>query len=151
MTLTALASMQHHAAAELQPREVYLVAMRIADPDNGRPLRDPILGPVGMVFGAGKQALMEPVASITLPSTGGMLGVTATRVLVFGLGFRLGPTELLGTTDRTDLTLETETFHASLVKRARVRLFSGARLFLDASVRASNRDLAEIRQLIPAR
>jgi hypothetical protein len=151
VTLTALASMQQHGAEVLEPGEAYLVAMRIADPDNGRPLRDPILGPVGMLFGAGKHALMEPVAATTLPSTGGMLGVTAARVLVFGLAFRLGPTELVGTADRADLTLATETFHASLVKRARIRLFSGDQLFLDASVRASNPDLAEMREMIPAR
>jgi len=150
MTLTSLASMQQHAANELEPGERYLVAMRVADPDNGRPLRDPILGPVGMVMGAGKQALLEPVARITMPSTGGMLGVTSHRVLVFGVGFRLGPTELLGTVDRAGLTLTTETFHASLVKRARIRLFDGDRLFLDASVRASNPDLVELQALIPA-
>src|SRR3954453_24010803 len=150
MTLTALASMQQHGGAALGPGETYLAAMRIADPDNGRPLRDPILGPVGMLFDHGA-ALLEETATITMPSTGGILGITATRALVFALGFRLGPTELLGASDRTGLTLATETFHASLVKRARVRLFAGDGLFLDASVRASNPDLAEMRELIPAR
>jgi hypothetical protein len=149
MTLTALASVRQHATAALEPGEEYVAAMRIADPDNGRPLRDPILGPVGMLFGAGKQALLEPVATTTLPSTGGIVVVTTTRVLVFGLGFRLGPTELLATADRTALTLATETFHASLVRRERIRVFDAEALFLDASVRASNPDLPAIRELIP--
>jgi hypothetical protein len=149
VTVTALAAMRQHARTELEPGEDYLAAIRIADPDNGRPLRDPILGPVGMLF-SHDQALLEEIATVTMPSTGGILGATATRVLVFGLGFRLGPTELLGTAPRAGLTLDTETFHASLVKREHLRLLDGGRLFLDASVRASNPDLRAIRDLIPA-
>jgi hypothetical protein len=36
------------------------------------------------------------------------------------------------------------------VKREHLRLLDGGRLFLDASVRASNPDLRAIRDLIPA-
>jgi hypothetical protein len=85
VTVTALAAMRQHARTELEPGEDYLAAIRIADPDNGRPLRDPILGPVGMLF-SHDQALLEEIATVTMPSTGGILGATATRVLVFGLG-----------------------------------------------------------------
>ena len=148
MTRTPLAAMAD-AADALDAGEHYLAAIRIDDPDTGRPLRDPILGPVGMMFGAGKQALMEPVATVTLPSTGGILAVTDAWVLVFGTGFRLGPTQLLGTVDRTGLTLATDTFHASIVRRERIRLYAGDALFLDASVRASSPDLPTIRALLP--
>ena len=88
-------------------------------------------------------------AIVTVPLTGAIVGITADRVLVFALGVRLGPTELLGTADRADVTLDTETFRASLVHRVRVRLYTGGELFVDASIRASNPDLASIRALIP--
>jgi hypothetical protein len=150
MVPTALAEMQQHAGAALEPGEAYVAAIRIGDPDIGRPSRDPVFGiALGMLAAATDQQLMEREAGITLPVTGGILGITAGRAVVFGLAIRLGPTELLGTTDREGLTLDSATFRASLVHRARIRLFAGDELFVDGSVRASNPDLPSIRALIP--
>ena len=113
-------------------------------------MRDPVLGAVTLVvMTARNEQLMERVATISLPSTGGILGVTERRLIVFGLGFRLGPTDLLGTVDRSGLRLASEPFRASLVHRERIRIFHGDELYLDGSVRASNPDLPAIRALIP--
>ena len=151
MTLTPLAEMQQHAGAALGPDEAYLAAMRIGDPDIGRPSRDPMIGlVVGGIAAARRQPLVMRTAIVAVPLTGAIVGITADRVLVFALGARIGPTELLGTADRADVTLDTETFRASLVHRVRVRLYTGGELFVDASIRASsNPDLASIRALIP--
>jgi hypothetical protein len=166
MVLTALDTLQQHAGGALEPDESYLAGgrgadpptkhptryppLRPPDPDNGRPMRDPMLGAVAMVvMTARDEQLMEPVAAISLPSTGGILGVTDLRVIVFGLGFRLGPTDLLGAVERTGVQLESEPFRASLVHRERIRVFSDGELFVDGSVRASNPDLPTLRSLIP--
>ncbi len=150
MDRNALAELEQHAGGALEPGESYLAAIRVADPDNGRPMRDPVLGAVTLVvMTARNEQLMERVATISLPSTGGILGVTERRLIVFGLGFRLGPTDLLGAVDRSGLRLASEPFRASLVHRERIRIFHGDELYLDGSVRASNPDLPAIRALIP--
>ena len=150
MDRNALSEMEQHAGGALEPGESYLAAIRVADPDNGRPIRDPVLGAVTLVvMTARNEQLMERVATISLPSTGGILSVTERRLIVFGLGFRLGPTDLLGAVDRSGLRFASEPFRASLVHRERIRIFHGDELYLDASVRASNPDLPTIRALIP--
>ena len=80
MTLTAVAGLQH-AGSALGPDEAYLAAMRIGDPDIGRPTRDPLVGlALGGLAAARDQTLTLETAIITVPVTGAIVGVTAGRV-----------------------------------------------------------------------
>src|SRR6478735_2832875 len=123
MTMTPLAALQQHCASALEPAEEYLAGIRVEVPDDGRASRDAMFGvAVGSVLAMRDQKQRQREAAIAIRGAGAFIGVTASRILVFGVGAGLHPKELLGTVDRAGVTLDAESYRSGIVKRAHVRL-----------------------------
>jgi hypothetical protein len=151
MTMTPLAALQQRATSALQPGEEYLAAIRVEVPDDGRASRDAMFGvAVGSVLAMKDQKQRQRQAVVPITGAGAFIGITASRVLVFAVGAGLHPKELVGSVDRSGLTLDTEDYRSGLMKRAHVRLLDGDRVIVDAACSAKNPDLDALRELVPA-
>ncbi len=151
MTSTPLAALARQCATALGPGEEFLAAIRVDAPSHDRVSRDALVGiTVGLMLAEREQRRAQHENAIAVPVTGAFIGVTATRVLVFGVRLGLQPTHLIGAVERAGLTLESEPFRTGLSKRAHVRLVEGDRTIVDAVCSAKSPDLVTLRELIPA-
>jgi hypothetical protein len=152
MTTTPLAALQTHATSELRPGEEFLAGIFVHQPQSAHETRNMMFAGVagGAVLDLLGQKKSQQQLDITIGMTGALVGVTADRVLVFHVGHKLEPKDLIGTLDREGLALDSQEFRKGLVKQWHFTLVAGDRMVLDGVVPHDNDDLESVRALLPA-
>lgn len=149
MTSNALEALQQHATGALEPGEEFVAGLHIQSPSYDRGGKAAVVGGgLGMLMAAGAERKAQSGNAVALTGAGAFIGVTSTRVLVFGVGLMARPGDLLTEARRADITIEVEPFRASgIMKMDRVRLVDGDHTFVEGQCSASKKSAAQIDEL----
>lgn len=146
MTWNSLEALQEHASAALEPGEEFVAGLRIQSLSYERGNKAAVVGGgLGMLMAADAERKAQGGNAVAPIGAGAFIGVTSTRILVFGIGLLARPGDLLIQARRADITIEVEPFRVSgIMKMDRVRLVDSGRTLVEGQCSESKKSAAQI-------